>query len=196
MSRSAATTSAGAFCDEPLVREHILGARDLLAQALALGLRVAVLALRRAVRLHDRVEDPLLLAVELRHDAGAAEHLRVLLHRAERPRLRVVARLRPRRDDQPRRPVGQVRPDLLGHVRHHRVQQLQQPLERGGRRRARVGVAVVEPRLDRLEVPVAEVVEGQVVELVGHVREVELAEQLLGRALRLREPREDPALLE
>ena len=76
------------------------------------------------------------------------------------------------------------------------MQQLQQPLERGDRGRARVGVAVVEPRLDRLGVPVAEVVEGEVVELVDEVREVELAEQPLDLALRLREPREDPALLE
>ena len=57
--------------------------------------------------------------------------------------------------------AGQVRPDLLGHVRHRRVEQLQQPLERGERGRLRVGVAVVEPRLDRLGVPVAEVVEGR-----------------------------------
>jgi len=76
------------------------------------------------------------------------------------------------------------------------VQELQQPLERGGRSRARVGVAVVQPLLDRLGVPVAEVVEGQVVELVDEVREIELAEKALGRALRLREPREHPPLLE
>ena len=51
------------------------------------------------------------------------------------------------RDDQPRLARRQVRPDLFGHVRHRRVQELQQPLERRDRRRARVGVAVVEPRL-------------------------------------------------
>ena len=76
------------------------------------------------------------------------------------------------------------------------MQQLQQPLERRGRRRARIGVAVVQPRLDRLEVPVAEVVERQVVELVHRVREVELVEEAPRPALRLRQPREDPALLE
>ena len=61
-------------------------------------------------------------------------------------------------------------------MRHRRVEQLQQPLERGERRRLGVGVAGVEPRLDRLQVPVAEVVEGQVVELVDEVGEVELGE--------------------
>ena len=76
------------------------------------------------------------------------------------------------------------------------MQQLEQPFERGRRGRARAGVAVVQPALDRLEVPVAEVVEGQVVELVRHVGEVELAEEALDRPLRLREPGEDPALLE
>ena len=49
------------------------------------------------------------------------------------------------------------------------MEQLQQPLERGGRCRERVGVAGVDARLDRLEVPVAEVVEGDVVELVDEV---------------------------
>ena len=53
------------------------------------------------------------------------------------------------------------------------MQQRQQPLERGERGGDRRLVAVVEPRLDRLGVPVAEVVEGQVVERVGDVREVE-----------------------
>ena len=62
------------------------------------------------------------------------------------------------------------------------MQQLQQPLERDGRGRARVGVAVVQPRLHRLEVPVAEVVEGEVVQLVHRVREVELVEVALDRA--------------
>jgi hypothetical protein len=70
-------------------------------------------------------------------------------------------------------------------MRHHWVQQLQQPLECRERRRARVGVAFVEAGLDRLRVPVAEVVERQVVELAREVREVELAEQALELTLRL-----------
>ena len=52
------------------------------------------------------------------------------------------------------------------------------------------------PRLDRLRVPVAEVVEGQVVELVDEVGEVERGEVPLDLALGLREAGEDPPLLE
>ena len=80
-------------------------------------------------------------------------------------------------------------------MRHRRVEQLEQALERRSGCRQRIGVARVEARLDRLEVPVAEVVEGQVVELVDQVREVELVEIPRAGALRRRQPREDPALL-
>ena len=72
-----------------------------------------------------------------------------------------------------RRSLVELRPDLLGHVRHHRVQEREQALERGERGRGRVLVAVAEPRLDRLGVPVAEVVEGEPVERLHGVREVE-----------------------
>ena len=75
-----------------------------------------------------------------------------------------AACLGPGCDDQAGLASGQIGPDLLGHVRHRRMEELQQPLERGERRRGRVRVATVQPRLDRLGVPVAEVVEGQVVE--------------------------------
>ena len=49
------------------------------------------------------------------------------------------------------------------------MQQLQEPLERRARGRERIRVVLVEPRLDRLEIPVAEVVEGEVVELLHQV---------------------------
>src|SRR5689334_6310203 len=74
------------------------------------------------------------------------------------------------------------------------MQELQQPLERG--ERGRLNVGLTEARLDRLEVPVAEIVEGQVVELADEVREVELGEVALGGALCLRDTRQDPALLD
>src|SRR6476646_2142399 len=48
--------------DEALVRELALGACDLLAQPRALGVDVAVRL--HALRLDDRIEDPLLLALE------------------------------------------------------------------------------------------------------------------------------------
>ena len=70
---------------------------------------------------------------------------------------------------------------------HHRIEQLEEALERRERGRARVRVARVQARLDRLGVPVAEVVEGQVVEFAHDVREVELVQVRLDRALRRRE---------
>ncbi len=134
----------------------------------ALGLRRCRSSSARS-GLHDRVEDPLLVArAASRQRAAAAEHARppsarVLERVSSRPRTRPYASGHGATIE-PRLARGQVRPDLLGHVRHHRMQQRQQPLERGERGRARVLVAVVESRLDRLRVPVAEVVERQVVE--------------------------------
>src|SRR5689334_19446553 len=59
---------------EAIVREHRLGALDLLAQARTLGLHVAVRL--HALRLEDRVEDAtLVVALEQRHDTRAPEHL-------------------------------------------------------------------------------------------------------------------------
>jgi hypothetical protein len=46
------------------------------------------------------------------------------------------------------------------------MQQLQETLEPRARGRERIRVALVEPRLDRLEGPVTEVVKGEVVELL------------------------------
>ena len=83
-------------------------------------------------------------------DAAAPEPLGRLLHADERVRVGRVrrVRLRPRRDDQPRRARGQMRPDLLGHVRHHRMQQLEQPLERGECRRLHVRLAASRGLID------------------------------------------------
>ena len=107
-----------------------------------------------------------------------------------------VVGLGPRRHDQPRLAIRELRPDLLRHVRHHRVQEREQTLERGERGRDRRLVTVVEPRLDRLGVPVAEVVEGEVVERGRRLREVEPRPGVLELGTCLVEPREDPALLE
>src|SRR5581483_143371 len=180
--------------DEAVVRQHPLGAGDLLAKPLALGLDVAVRPL--ALRLDDDVEDPFLVPLERDEHAASPEDRRRLLDALQRARGRLVACLRPRRYDQPRAPHRQVRPDLHGHVRHHRVQQLQQPLEGCERGRPRIPVAVVQPRLDRLRVPVAEVVEGEVVQELRDLREVERGERCFHLPLRERQAREDPALLE
>ena len=72
----------------------------------------------------------------------------------------------------PRRELGQIGVDLLGHERHHRVSSAsicsstQRSVARG------VLVAVVEPRLDDLEVPVAELRPEELVEVERRVGEV------------------------
>ena len=76
------------------------------------------------------------------------------------------------------------------------MQQREQPLERGERRGLRVLVAGVEPRLDRLRVPVAEVVEGEVVGPLDRVGEVERGEVGLQLGARRVDAGDDPALLE
>ena len=93
----------GALRDEPLVREHPLGARDLAAQPLDLRARVAVRP--AAVRAHDGLEDPPLVAVEVDEHAAPPEDPRRLLRtRSSAPsRLGVaLVRLGPGGDDQPR----------------------------------------------------------------------------------------------
>jgi hypothetical protein len=49
------------------------------------------------------------------------------------------------------------------------MQELEEPLQRRERRRLRLLVARVEARLDRLRIPVAEIVEREVVKLVDEV---------------------------
>ena len=136
-SRSASTTCAGAFATKLLVCEHALGARDLLAQPLELGLDVAgrLLALRagrRPRRCGRSSSVASSTCTPLRRKIAGG-----LLHAVEGGRVgsEPVVRLGPGRDDQPRARGRQVRPDLLGHVRHHRVEQREQPLERGERGR-------------------------------------------------------------
>ena len=76
------------------------------------------------------------------------------------------------------------------------MQEREQALERRERGRDRRLVAVVQPRLDRLGVPVAEVVEGEVVERRRRLGEVETRPGVLELGASRVEPREDPALLE
>src|SRR5439155_3258091 len=142
---------------EALVGEHPLGAGDLPAEPLALSLDVAVRL--DASRAHDRLEDPPLVFPHLAERSAAAEDRREILNAVEGFRVRdeTLVRLRPRSHDQP--VVVELRPDLLGDVRDHRVQELEQQLQRRQRRRACILVPVVEARLDLLRVPVAEVVE-------------------------------------
>src|SRR6266849_6223817 len=71
--------------EEAIVREHPFGARDLFLQTFDLCGRVAVV--RPFGRFHDRVEDPPLLALELRQQTAAPEDDRGFLHHAESARL-------------------------------------------------------------------------------------------------------------
>ena len=76
------------------------------------------------------------------------------------------------------------------------MEEREQALERGERGRDGSLVAVVQPRLDRLGVPVAEVVEREVVERRRRLGEVEAAPGVLELGASRVEAREDPALLE
>ncbi len=89
-----------------------------------------------------------------------------------------------------------VGPDLLGDEGHRRVQQRQDPFERVEQRRRDVLLALVEARLDDLQVPVAEVVVDEGVALLDGVGEVEGLEALGHRADRALQPREQPAVLD
>ena len=157
----------GRVRDEPLVREHPLRARDLLARgARPLGLDVAVVP--AALRPDDRGEDaPLVVARELDLDAAAAEDLRRLLDAVERAAASacavVAARATARRSAARRGPGAASRspPSRAASSGWRSASSRSSARERG---RARVLVAVVEPPLDRLGVPVAEVVEREVVE--------------------------------
>src|SRR4051794_14525801 len=95
--------------DEPLVREHVLGPGYLLFEPCAFSVDVSVDLL--PLRLHDHVEDPLLVALEWKEHAAPPEDRRRLVDPVERAGRLVVARDRPRRDDQPRLALGEVRPD-------------------------------------------------------------------------------------
>ena len=59
-----------------------------------------------------------------------------------------------------------------------------------------IAVAFVEPRLDQLEIPVAQLTVDEVVERERGVREVEALDQVADLGLRTLEPREDPAVLD
>jgi hypothetical protein len=74
------------------------------------------------------------------------------------------------------------------------VEELEEPLERRKRRGA--DILLGESRLDRLEEPIAEVVEGEVVETIDCVREVVRGEVGLELGARGVDAREDPALLD
>ena len=145
------------------------------------------------------LEDPQLVAVELDADAAAPEDRGRLLDAVERVQVvgeplvglgpaapRSAATRAPGRCDQ----ISSVTCGITG------WRSFEQPLERGERRRARVRVAAVEPRLDRLGVPVAEVVERQVVERARRRRELELGDRVLELGPRGVEPGEDPPLLD
>ena len=91
---------------------------------------------------------------------------------------------------------GRYPPDLLGDERHHGMRNGERALEHVEQVRRGVLVAVVEARLDGLEVPVAELRPEEPVEVehrVGEVVGVDGAREGADRAL---QPRQDPPVLE
>ena len=76
------------------------------------------------------------------------------------------------------------------------MEQLEQALQRRKRGRAGVGITVVEPRLDRLRVPVAEIVEREAIQRVCAGGELESAPELLELGSRGIETGEDPLFLQ
>src|SRR5437868_12025456 len=86
--------------DELLVREHPLGAFDLLRDARALGFHVALPVRGRP---HDGLEDAKRVAADLYAHAAAAIDARGRLRRSERLEIHVEPRVRlpPRPEDEP-----------------------------------------------------------------------------------------------
>ena len=89
-------------------------------------------------------------------------------------------------------------PDLLGHERHDRVEQPAEPSSTAASDALgdRAGRRVAEPGLDELDVPVAEVVPGEVAEPPGGLGEPERLQVGGRRGDRLVEPAQDPAVLD
>src|SRR5919108_5914320 len=182
--------------DEAVVSKHPLRTGDLRAQALPLRFHIAVGL--RPLRADNRVEDPLLLVVEGNAHAASPEHLGRVLDCLD-SRLHLGFRsveLGPRSDDEATLARREVRPDLLGHVWHHRVHVFEEPFEKCERSRARVFITAVQARLDRFGVPVAEVVERDAVELRREPPEVEALPGFGVLRVESIEPPDDPLLLE
>ena len=85
-------------------------------------------------------------------------------------------------DETPLRARGQVAPDLLGHERDERVGEREHALEHEQQDGGRLLLAVVEARLDDLQVPVAELGPDEAVELEHGVGEVVGVERWRRRA--------------
>ena len=90
----------------------------------------------------------------------------------------------------------ELRPDLLGHVWHHGVKQLEDLLQGRKRRGSCIGVAVVEPGLDRFRVPVAEIVEGQPIKGSDRGRELEPRDRVFEKPASAVETSRDPPLFD
>src|SRR5690606_29883628 len=95
---------------------------------------------------------------------------------------------------------GELQPQLLGHERDQRMQQLQERIERLRERRtrrrdlARVGVVRLKARFRELEVPAAELVPREVVKRLRREVEAVRCDGLVRGAARAAEPRADPAV--
>src|SRR5471032_176719 len=79
---------------EPLVRQHLLAARDLSLEPRDLLAEPGTTVDLHALRPHDRVEDPRLVALERRAHSAPPEPLGCLLHAHERVGVARVRRVR------------------------------------------------------------------------------------------------------
>ena len=121
--------------DELVVREHALAPLDLLRSR---SISAAAFPLPSSARAGRRRRRSAARRLRADRDPAAPEDRGRLLDGVERVRslrTRRSARARARRSDV----VVELRPDLLGHVRHDRMQELEQPLERRQRGRRTSG---------------------------------------------------------
>ena len=191
--RPARSRRSCSFASIPSARAISLRSRSISAR------RVPV-RLRRS-GLHDRVEDPLLVALERRRARRCAGRSRAAsCTRVERVGVGVVrarrAPARARRSAALSRAgrcvqISSVTCGITGWSSFSSRSSAASAVA------LRIGVAVVEPRLDRLGVPVAEVVEDEVVERCRRPRRTSKRGSASSTSARVAlEPREDPALLD
>ena len=90
----------------------------------------------------------------------------------------------------------QQRPELFGHERHERVEQPQHVVEAESATSCATASPVAQALLDRLEVPVAELVPCERVGGGHRVLELEALDACGHRCVRVDKPRQDPAVLD
>ena len=178
--------------DEAVVGEHALAARDLLREAVDLGLGVAVRLAALGRTTASKMRALVASSFDARRCGGRSTAASCT--RVERVASAPSSGSGHGGDDQPRLAAGrfvQISSVTCGITGCRSLSSRSRAATAVGARRRRL----VEPRLDRLEVPVAEVVEGQAVEAVDAWAKSNSPRSPRPRAASAR-AREDPPLLE